>query len=138
MLDTELQMQPTHRLDDCNSCNASAVEMVISDRTHLPGSTAVVAVMSCPLFQDYTDCRIGKRKERAEQQSSSTTASHCTPTRNHRMEEPQQRLGLGRTGVDLRADAARHQPLMRNFRLSLMEMEEQAPDEEFHKSVPLC
>jgi len=22
--------------------------------------------MSCPLFQDYTDCRIGKRKERAE------------------------------------------------------------------------
>jgi hypothetical protein len=35
---TELQMQPAHRLDDCNDCAAPAVEMVISDRTRLPGS----------------------------------------------------------------------------------------------------
>jgi hypothetical protein len=74
--------------------------------------------MSCPLFQDYTDCRIEKRKERGEQQSSSTIASPHSYEESPHGGAPTE-AGTWEKGSCLGADATSHE-LLRNFTSQLL------------------
>jgi len=76
--------------------------------------------MSCPLFQDYTDCRIGKRKEHFKKKGKRKERAENSPA----VPPPHTALLSGIT-------AWRSSP---NRGWDLGERVPSAPDEEFHKS----